>query len=146
MCLSGPPGLYKPGEIRPGRQEDRFGFLKGKMDLYKTRSRSVANAFANILERNAGKTLKAVLMDQRQISGIGNGYNQEILFHARLHPKRKAGSLTEKERLKLYHVIVSTLQQAVQKGGSDREVDLYGSPGSYHRLMGKQMKGQPCPA
>ena len=103
------------------------------------------SAFVTILERNAGKTLKAVLMDQRQIAGIGNGYNQEILFHARLHPKRKAGSLTDKERLTLYHVIVSTLQQAVQKGGSDREVDLYGAPGGYHRLMGGQMKGQPCP-
>jgi formamidopyrimidine-DNA glycosylase len=103
------------------------------------------SALAAILEGNAGKTLKAVLMDQRQIAGIGNGYNQEILFHARLHPKRKAGSLTDEERLTLYRVIVSTLQQAVQNGGSDREVDLYGSSGGYHRLMGGQMKGQPCP-
>jgi formamidopyrimidine-DNA glycosylase len=103
------------------------------------------SAFAAVLQRNAGKTLKAVLMDQRQIAGIGNGYNQEILFHARLHPKRKAGSLTDKERLMLYQVIVTTLQQAVQNGGSDREVDLYGAPGGYHRLMGEQMKGQPCP-
>jgi formamidopyrimidine-DNA glycosylase len=103
------------------------------------------SAFAAILEGNAGKTLKAVLMDQRQIAGIGNGYNQEILFHARLHPKRKAGSLTGKERLTLYQVIVNTLRQAVQNGGSDREVDLYGTQGGYHRLMGEQMKGQLCP-
>jgi formamidopyrimidine-DNA glycosylase len=102
-------------------------------------------AFAAILERNAGKTLKAVLMDQRQVAGIGNGYNQEILYLARLHPKRKAGSLTEIERQKLYQVLVNTLQQAVQQRGSDREVDLYGVPGGYHRLMGEQMKGKPCP-
>ncbi len=103
------------------------------------------SAFAAILERNAGKTLKAVLMDQRQIAGIGNGYNQEILFLARLHPKRKAVSLSEIERLTLYQVLVGTLQQAVQLRGSDQEIDLFGVPGGYHRLLGNQIKGQPCP-
>jgi formamidopyrimidine-DNA glycosylase len=103
------------------------------------------SAFAAILEKNASKTLKAVLMDQRQIAGIGNGYNQEILFLSRLHPKRKAGSLSDVERQMLYQVLVSTIQQAVQQGGSDREFDLYGAPGGYHRQMGEQMKGKPCP-
>jgi formamidopyrimidine-DNA glycosylase len=104
-----------------------------------------SSAFGAILVKNAGKTLKAVLMDQRQIAGIGNGYNQEILYLSRLHPKRKAGSLSEMERQKLYQVLVSTIQQAVQQGGSDRECDLYGTPGGYHRHMGEQMKGKPCP-
>jgi formamidopyrimidine-DNA glycosylase len=103
------------------------------------------SAFAAVLEKNAGKTLKAVLMDQRQIAGIGNGYNQEILFLARLHPKRKAGSLSEIERQTLYQVLMSTLQEAIQQRGSDREVDLYGVPGGYHRLLGEQIRGQPCP-
>ena len=102
-------------------------------------------AFTAILERNANKMLKAVLMDQRQVAGIGNGYNQEILFRARLHPKRKAGSLSDTERRALYRVLMDTIQQAVQQRGSDREFDLYGTPGGYHRLLGQQMKGQPCP-
>jgi formamidopyrimidine-DNA glycosylase len=101
--------------------------------------------FVATLEMNAGKSLKAVLMDQRQIAGIGNGYNQEILFHARLHPKRKAGSLSDTERDTLYKVLVNTIQHAVQLRGSDREFDLFGTPGSYHQLLGEQMKGKPCP-
>jgi formamidopyrimidine-DNA glycosylase len=104
-----------------------------------------SGAFAAILEKNSNKTLKAVLMDQRQIAGIGNGYNQEILFLSGLHPKRKAGSLSYMERQMLYQVLVSTLQQAVQQRGSDREFDLYGTPGDYHRQMGEHMKGKPCP-
>jgi formamidopyrimidine-DNA glycosylase len=104
-----------------------------------------SSAFAAILEKNAGKTLKAVLMDQRQIAGIGNGYNQEILYLSRLHPKRKAGSLSDIERQTLYQMLVSTIQQAVQQGGSDREFDLYGNPGGYHRQIGEQMKDRPCP-
>ena len=128
-----------------GKELDGLSY-PGKLGLSPLDAQELTgSAFASILERNAGKTLKAVLMDQRQIAGIGNGYNQEILFHARLHPKRKAGSLTGEERLTLYRVIVSIIQQAVQEGGSDREVDLYGAPGGYHRLMGEQMKGQPCP-
>lgn len=102
-------------------------------------------AFTTILERNSSKMLKLVLMDQRQIAGIGSGYNQEILFHARLHPKRKVGSLSDEEKQGLYQVLMDTLRQAIQQRGSDRESDLYGIPGGYHRLLGGQMKGKPCP-
>lgn len=128
-----------------GKELDRLNY-PGKLGLSPLDPQEFTyGAFTAILERNATKMLKAVLMDQRQVAGIGNGYNQEILFRARLHPKRKAGSLSDTERQALYQVLMDTLQQAVQQRGSDREFDLYGIPGGYHRLLGEQMKGQPCP-
>jgi formamidopyrimidine-DNA glycosylase len=128
-----------------GEELDRLAY-PGKLGLSPLDPQEFTyGTFSAILEKNAGKTLKAVLMDQRQIAGIGNGYTQEILFLARLHPKRKAGSLNDSERQTLYQAIVNTIQQAVQLRGSDREIDLFGIPGGYHRLLGERMKGQPCP-
>ncbi len=103
-------------------------------------------ALSAVLDRGAKKNLKLVLLQQDQIAGIGNGYLQDILYRARLHPKRKAGSLTPGERQALYDAIRLTLQDAVQCGGSEFEVDLYGKPGRYHRLMSEFQRGKPCPS
>ncbi len=102
-------------------------------------------ALDEILERSPNKILKAVVTDQRVIAGIGIGYMQDILYRARLHPGRKAGSLTAEERQRLYTAIVETLNESVQQGGSALELNLYAHPGGYARRMGSHRQGQPCP-
>lgn len=96
------------------------------------------------LDTHANKMVKFVLIRQREVSGIGNGYLQDILFRAGIHPKRKSGALSEAERLALYRAIVDTMREAVRLGGRVSECDLYGRPGGYEPLMGRH--GQPCPA
>ena len=98
-----------------------------------------------VLDRYPGKAVKYVMLEQGSIAGIGNGYLQDILFRAGIHPKRKAGQLSREERLNLYDAVVGTLSEAVRLGGSGFEHDLYGSPGRYERVMGGHMKGKPCP-
>jgi formamidopyrimidine-DNA glycosylase len=102
-------------------------------------------AFDAILDRGSRKKIKQVLLEQTQIAGIGNGYVQDILFKARLHPARKARDVDESERLGLYRAIIETLSEAVRLGGSQFEVDLYDHPGGYQRILSDRTKGQPCP-
>ena len=104
-----------------------------------------AESFHVILEQNSARTLKAVLLDQTILAGLGNGYFQEIIFRAGVHPRRKAGDLTEEERRGLYTAMRDVLMNAVTLGGKEDITDLYGNPGGYHKVLGAHSLGRPCP-
>lgn len=101
--------------------------------------------FCDIFDGYGKKAVKYILLRHEEIAGIGNGYLQDILFRAKVHPKRKAGEMSEEERMLLYTAIVETLNEAVRLGGRDTEYDLFGNPGGYRAMLGKHMKRQPCP-
>lgn len=91
--------------------------------------------------------LKAFLLDQRQIAGIGNIYADEIMFAAGLHPERAIESLREIEVERLYNAIKHKLQEGVKFRGTSFSdyVDGLGEKGSYQtRLCVYQCAGQPC--
>ncbi|MGF9906196.1 DNA-formamidopyrimidine glycosylase [Brevibacillus porteri] len=62
--------------------------------------------------------IKPLLLNQECIVGLGNIYVDESLFKAGIHPEKPAGTLTDKEVIRLHESIVSTLQEAVEQGGS----------------------------
>lgn len=62
--------------------------------------------------------LKPLLLNQSVIAGLGNIYVDESLWHAHLHPLRRASSLTPEEIAALYTAIRSVLMQAITNGGS----------------------------
>ncbi|WP_433743588.1 DNA-formamidopyrimidine glycosylase [Falsibacillus pallidus] len=64
------------------------------------------------------RVVKAVLLDQTAVVGLGNIYVDEVLFRAGIHPERKANSLSESEVKKIRNETILTLQEAVDKGGS----------------------------
>lgn len=66
----------------------------------------------------SSRNLKAILLDQQILSGVGNIYADESLFDAGLHPERPGKSLTEKEALKLSKSIEKVLKKAIEKRGS----------------------------
>ncbi len=78
------------------------------------------------------------------IHGLGNAIVQDILFNARLSPKRKTPHITPEERSNLFNAIQSTVAEAIELGGRYDEVDLYGQKGRYMRLMDSKSKGTPC--
>jgi formamidopyrimidine-DNA glycosylase len=93
--------------------------------------------------------LKALLLDQHTIAGIGNIYADEILHAARLHPDRVAGTLRRQEVVRLHAAMHDVLAAAVVAGGStlgdSQYVDLMGNGGSYqddHRVYGRA--GERC--
>jgi formamidopyrimidine-DNA glycosylase len=92
-------------------------------------------------------TLKSLLLDQKNVAGIGNVYAQDILFKARLHPNRKASTLTEKEADGLYRAMRQVLNSSVQLSGAAFERDFFGQRGGFtsdHFLVGYKA-GKPCP-
>ena len=104
--------------------------------------------FQSILEAVGSREnnpIKAVLTHEGNISGIGNGYLQDILFRARLSPKRKAADIGQDEQQHLYRAIVETTSRAIDLAGRDTEPDLYGKPGRYVPILDKRVKGEPCP-
>ncbi len=101
---------------------------------------------ASLSERR--KRLKALLLDQDFLRGLGNIYADEALFRARLHPERLGASLSRRKARDLHGAIQAVLRDAIQAGGTtiDNFVDGQGSRG-YFQLQVKVYRktGQPCP-
>jgi formamidopyrimidine-DNA glycosylase len=91
------------------------------------------------------RSVKGLLTQEQLVPGLGNAIAQDILFQARLHPKHPLTNLDHAQRSALYEAILSTVSEAIQKGGRYDEVDLYNQPGKYVRRMDKQSVGRPCP-
>lgn len=75
--------------------------------------------------------LKAFLLDQSKLAGIGNAYIHDILLLAHLHPLRTLNSLTDAEIDALAAAIRQGLQPAINKGGAFYELNLYGQKGGF---------------
>jgi len=95
-----------------------------------------------ILARKPKQTLKALLMDQSLIAGIGNVYSDEILLSARLHPARPAGSLPAAEVARLHAAVRAVLTEACAAGGAPEYADVLGRHGGYKmRIHGAKICG-----
>jgi formamidopyrimidine-DNA glycosylase len=106
-----------------------------------------AEAFIGML---AGRTspIKAFLLDQHRIAGIGNIYASEALWEARIRPTRPAGALTKAAARRLREAIVDVLQRAIDMRGTsvDDYVDAEGLKGGYQNKLSVYGKhGQTCP-
>ncbi len=91
--------------------------------------------------------LKALLLDQSVLRGIGNIYADESLFRARLHPARIAATLTNEQLLLLHQKVRMVLEEAILARGSSVSdyVDSEGKRGNFqlrHRVY--QRDGKPC--
>jgi len=92
------------------------------------------------------KMLKSVLVGKDAILvGISNSTFQDILYRARIHPKRKASELDTEEKRSLYDAIRLVLEERIRLNGKDKFQDLYGKQGDYTPAMGPNMKQQTCP-
>jgi formamidopyrimidine-DNA glycosylase len=91
------------------------------------------------------RSVKSLLTQEQLLPGLGNAIAQDILFYARLHPRRALADLNNGQRQDLYAAIRDTVNEVIQKGGRNDETDLYGNPGGYVRLMDSAAAGKPCP-
>lgn len=101
--------------------------------------------FRRVLGRR--RQIKALLLDQRAIAGLGNIYCDESLHAARIHPLAKAGNLDRATADRLLRAIKTTLRKAIRFGGSTfmdyRRADgAVGSFQRYHRVYNRE--GKPC--
>lgn len=90
-------------------------------------------------------SLKAFLATEQRILGIGNGAVQDILFNAKMNPKRKLNTLSEEQVEFLYHSVVNTLQEMTDKDGRNTEKNIYGEDGKYDTKMSNKNDKSKCP-
>lgn len=103
--------------------------------------------FHKLLRARTG-CVKALLLNQQFLCGIGNIYADEVLFASRIHPKAHATRLSRGRALRLYEAIQNTLRLAIEHRGSSISdyVDGSGARGGFqllHNVYGRT--GQPCP-
>lgn len=133
FCLVGPDGDGMPAGLRTlGPEPDDPTFTPA--------------ALAAAL---AGRTapVKALLLDQRIVAGLGNIYADESLFLARIRPDRPGGSLSRAEVRRLHEAIGTVLSHALSLGGTSfySYIDAAGKRGEfleYLNVYGRS--GEPC--
>jgi formamidopyrimidine-DNA glycosylase len=99
------------------------------------------------LFRGRKTPIKAALLNQSLLHGVGNIYADEALFRARIRPRRQAARVTREELARLRKTLVEVLRRAIKLGGSSVSdyVDAEGMRGYFqieHRVYGRA--GEPC--
>lgn len=102
--------------------------------------------FDALFNENTEKlSLKAFLATEQRIPGLGNGVLQDILFNAKMHPKKKVNTLSQNDKEELLNSLKLTLTRMVADCGRDTEIDLYGRRGGYKTILSKNTVDKPCP-
>jgi formamidopyrimidine-DNA glycosylase len=104
--------------------------------------------FKQRLYRRSKSGIKAVLLDQTVVAGIGNIYADESLWGAKIHPETKVVDISQKQLDDLYVSLRTVLALSIEKGGStDRNyVNAEGKKGSYLTFANVfRREGKPCP-
>lgn len=101
------------------------------------------------LQQHKNSYIKATLLDQMIICGLGNIYADESLFAAKIHPARKSGSVTEKEAALLLAAARDVMDKSIASGGSTMAtyVKADGTKGDYLEKFAQVFRneGKPCP-
>jgi formamidopyrimidine-DNA glycosylase len=90
------------------------------------------------------RSVKGLLTQDQLIPGLGNSIAQDIMFEAKLHPKRPLAELAPGERRGLFDSILRVVAEVTAKGGRSDEIDLFNRRGGYERILSKDTVGKPC--
>ncbi len=107
-----------------------------------------SDEFVDLIKSCRGR-IKAVLLNQRRIAGIGNIYANEALFRAGIHPYARGRRLSKTRIRALFETLQRVLKEAILRGGSSIRsfVAPDGQPGQFQRRhLVYQKTGAPCPA
>lgn len=107
-----------------------------------------AQDFIKCLQRRPKSNIKAVLLDQTIVAGIGNIYADESLWGAKIHPETRVADIPSAKLTKLFEALRAVLLLGIEKGGStDRNyVNAEGKRGSYLAFANVfRREGKSCP-
>jgi len=140
------PRRFGTGELALGAGA-RDAFFATRLGL-EPLSNELSGAALRALARGRRAPVKAFLLDQRRIAGVGNIYADEALFRARIHPLRPAGTLTRAQCDALADAVRAALVAGLAAGGATiddfRHAD--GVMGSFQdEFLVHRRRGEPCP-
>ena len=101
--------------------------------------------FSRLLSEN-NRALKSVLVGKDAVLvGLSNSAFQDIIYRAKLHPRRKTSELKLREQKALYNSVKLVLQERLRLNGKNQFLDLYQNQGRYISTMGPNMRRKNCP-
>jgi len=117
-----------------------------KLGMSPLDSKFTLDYFKQLLKDKHGN-IKTFMLDQKNIAGIGNVYIQDILFSAKIHPKRTISLLTDAEIEALHKSTRSVLSESIEFGGLAYEKDFHGNKGGYgvEQFKIAYKPGKSCP-
>lgn len=133
--------------LLPTREIQELDFFKKVGPEPLAPSFTAKDFIARTRKRN-NSVIKAVLLDQTVVAGIGNIYADESLWGAKLHPATRVRDISDTSLKNLFTEIQYVLNLAIEKGGSTDKhyVDAEGKKGSYLTFARVfRREGQPCP-
>ena len=154
-ALATPKHTHLVARLASGRElrfvdPRRFGRLEVRHDRFRGPGAEPLSVspedFARLFHRSKAP-IKAALLNQKLLAGVGNIYADESLFRSGIRPRRRAHTLTRDELKKLHAAVQQVLREAIAAGGSSVSdyVDADGEAGLFqvqHRAYGRE--GQPC--
>jgi formamidopyrimidine-DNA glycosylase len=140
------PRRFGTGELAMGGAA-RDAFFASRLGL-EPLDGELTGAALRRMGRGRRAPVKAFLLDQRRIAGVGNIYADEALFRARIHPLRPAGALTGRQWEALAQAVRETLLAGLAAGGATiddfRQAD--GVAGAFQdEFLVHRRQGDPCP-
>ncbi len=132
-------------KVLPTAEVEQDKFIKS---LAKEPWKMEASELYQKFQRRKNSPIKAVILDQKVICGLGNIYADEALFGARIHPRTLAGKLSLEQVKKLIRCACEVMDASIKSGGSTMAtyVRADGTKGDYLELFAKvfRREGQPC--
>ncbi|MCA9344291.1 bifunctional DNA-formamidopyrimidine glycosylase/DNA-(apurinic or apyrimidinic site) lyase [Candidatus Saccharibacteria bacterium] len=130
----------------PTIEVENINFMK-KLGPEPLEPTTTSKVFKQRLLRRKNSGIKAVLLDQTVIAGIGNIYADECLWMSKIHPETRTGSLSDAAMNKLFVHIKQVFTTSINSGGSTDKnyVNADGQKGSYLKFAKVfRREGQPC--
>jgi formamidopyrimidine-DNA glycosylase len=136
---------FGTGELLAGR-EQLEAFFAARVGVEPFDERFTAE-HVRALVRGRSAPIKALLLDQRRVAGVGNIYADEALFRARIHPQRAAGKLSRAQCVALREAVIAALSAGIGARGASiddfRHID--GVRGSFQdEFLIHRRAGEPC--
>lgn len=146
-ALTATTQMWGAMELYEAGQEQERQYVKG-MKPTPVEPEFTFDYFSGLLDSllsGEKRSVKGLLTQDQIIPGLGNAIAQDIMFNARLLPRHPISELDRGQREALYSAILTTVQEAIARGGRYDETNLYGRPGGYVRLMDNKALARPCP-
>jgi formamidopyrimidine-DNA glycosylase len=141
------PRRFGTGELALGPAA-RDAFFAARLGLEPLHG-ELTGAALRAMARGRRAPVKAFLLDQRRVAGVGNIYADEALFRAKIHPLRPAGALSRAQWDALAAAVRETLVAGLAAGGAtiDDFRDADGVAGAFQdEFLVHRRRGEPCPA
>jgi len=132
-------------KVLPTNEVEEDKFIKS---LAKEPWKMTAEELYEKLQRHKNAPIKAVILDQKIICGLGNIYADEALYDAKIHPRTLAGKLSSEDAKRLLKSACKVMDASINSGGSTMKtyVKADGTKGDYLEKFAKvfRREGEPC--